>query len=244
MTDPEIREERIHEGIAIIRLCAPSRKNAFTGVMARALIAALRRAEDDTTVGAVIVTGGPHAFCAGAHRGLLDAVASGTDPQADLDIHAVYEVFETIRAMSAPTLAVVCGPAVGAGLNLALACDVRLVGENTYLRSMFVANQIHPAGGHLRMLHAIGGRALTVRLAVLDEPLDAPGAVAAGLAIGPYAPDQAEDAAIQLARAAAQQPKLVRLIHESAQRVINLPDDVAANLEAQAQSATLRQRRR
>ncbi|MGH2882161.1 MAG: enoyl-CoA hydratase/isomerase family protein, partial [Solirubrobacteraceae bacterium] len=172
-------------GVSLIRLRAPERKNALVGEMARDLIRALTQADGDPRVGAIVISGGTDAFCAGAHRGLL-AAAAADDPHAKDDIQAVYRTFATVRDTDAPTIAAITGPAVGAGLNLALACGLRVVGESAYLRSMFLANDIHPAGGHLRMLRDLGGRALAVRMAVLDEPLDAAAAVAAGLALGPY----------------------------------------------------------
>ncbi|MCZ4492382.1 MAG: Enoyl-CoA hydratase/isomerase [Conexibacter sp.] len=240
----EVRIEREHDGVALVRLMAPDRKNALVGDMARELLAALAEADADDSVGAVVISGGEDAFCAGAHRGLLAAVGAGDDPQAQVDIQAVYAIFDAVRRLRAPSIAAVCGPAVGAGLNLALACGVRLAGDNAFLRSMFVGNDIHPAGGHLRMLRDIGGRSLAVRMAVLDEPLGAAAAVAAGLAIGPYPPADVEAAAIRLARHAAAKPSLARWINGSVDDVIGLTDNAAAQFEAEAQGRSLRQRER
>jgi len=230
-------------GVALIRLAAPERKNALVGEMARDLIRAVADADDDPRVGAIVISGGSDAFCAGAHRGLLAAVAAGEDPRASDDVEAVYRIFATVRDTDAPTIAAIAGPAVGAGLNLALACDLRLVGESAYLRSMFLANDIHPAGGHLRMLRDVGGPALAVRMAVLDEPLDAAAAVAAGLALGPFPDAELEAEAIRLARRAAAKPALARWINRSVRGVADLGDADAARLEADAQRLSLRQRK-
>lgn len=237
----EIAVERLAEGVAAIRLHAPARKNAFVGTMARDLIAAVREVDLADDIGAVVITGGVDAFCAGAHRDLLTAVAAG-DPSAVADIEDVYEVFDAVRAMGTPTIAAVCGPAVGAGLNLALACGVRLAGDNAYLRSMFVANGIHPAGGHLRMLQEIGGRSLAVRMSVFDRALDADAAVAAGLAIATYPAGDVEGEAVALARDAARRPGLARWINRSIARVEQLDVDAASALEAAAQRQTLQAR--
>lgn len=228
-------------GVALIRLDAPERKNALVGEMARDLVRAVTEADGDPRVGAIVISGGTEAFCAGAHRGLLAAAAS-EDRNASDDLEAVYEIFATVRAADAPTIAAIAGPAVGAGLNLALACGLRLVGESAYLRSMFLANDIHPAGGHLRMLRDLGGPALAVRMAVLDEPLDAAAAVAAGLALGPYPDAELEAEAILLARRAAAKPALARWINRSVREVANLDDPGAARHEADAQHLSLRQR--
>jgi enoyl-CoA hydratase len=234
----EVVVSRPSQGVALIRLQAASRKNAFTGDMARALVDALRVVEADANVAAVVISGGSEAFCAGAHRDLLDGVAAG-DAQSEADIGAVYEVFSILRSMEAVTVAAVCGPAVGAGLNLALACGVRIVGDNAFLRSMFIANKIHPAGGHLKMLQDIGGRSLAVRLAALDEPLDAAAAVQAGVAIGPVPAPEAEQRAIELVRRVVDVPSLARSINASIRVVTALDDDAAARMEADAQRATL-----
>ena len=239
------KEVQVHHaadgGVALIQLDAPERKNALVGGMARDLVRAVAEADRDPQVGAIVITGGTDAFCAGAHRGLLAAAASD-DPHAIDDLEAVYRVFATVRETDVPTIAAIAGPAVGAGLNLALACGLRLVGESAYLRSMFLANDIHPAGGHLRMLRDLGGRALAVRMAVLDEPLDAAAAVAAGLALGPYPDPELEPEAVRLARRVATKPALARWINRSVREVANLDDAGAARHEADAQHLSLRQR--
>ncbi|MDQ6779060.1 MAG: enoyl-CoA hydratase-related protein [Actinomycetota bacterium] len=237
---PEILIDHPEGGIAILRLNATGRKNALTGSMALALIEACKQLDADPNVGAVVITGGADAFCAGAHRDLLTAAGTREDSNATSDLESIYQAFSTVRALEVPTIASICGPAVGAGLNLALACDVRIVGRNAYLRSMFVANDIHPAGGHLRMLLEIGGPSLAVRLAVFDQPLDAEAAVASGLAIGPVAPEDAERQAARLARHAGAKPRLARWIRRSLARSTDLAVDDAATLEAEAQLLSLR----
>jgi enoyl-CoA hydratase/carnithine racemase len=189
-----------------------------------------------------VITCGEEAFCAGAHRGLLAAVGTGDNPQARQDIEAVYGVFEAVRRLSIASIAAACGPAVGAGLNLARACSLRVVGDNALLRSMFIVNDIHPAGGHLRMLSALGGRSLVVRMAVLDEPLRAEAAVRAGLAEGPYPAADVESHALALTRYAAAKPSLARWIYRSVNEVSTLTDDASAELEATAQALSLHKR--
>jgi len=234
----EILVEHARPGVVVIRLDAPSRRNALRGDMARDFVAACRAVKASPEVGAAVITGGPVAFCAGADRALLSAVASG-DPDAEADLLAVYEMFDVLRDLRVPTIAAVCGAAVGAGLNLALACSLRVAGENARLESGFVRNGIHPAGGHLRMLRGIGGRALAVRMAVLDEPLTAEQATAAGLVLGSCAADRAEAWAVELATRAGQNPALARWITESVDAVAGLGEADAAQLEADAQRRSL-----
>jgi enoyl-CoA hydratase len=239
MVGTEVSTSRPEPGIALVRLEAADRKNALNGEMARAITAAVRELDADPEVGAIIVGGGPEAFCAGADRALLAAAGAGEEA-ARADLLAVYEIFVALREASAPTVASVCGPAVGAGFNLALACDVRIVGGNAYLRSMFLANSIQPAGGHLRMLLDLGDPGLAVRLAALDQPLRGAEAVAAGLAASCVDPEEAEGAAVRFAGYAARQPTVARAIKRSVAAVGGLDMPAAESYEAEAQAAALR----
>ncbi len=238
----EIEVSTPEPGIGLVRLHASDRRNALTGDMARELIAALGALDGDPTVGGIVISGGEEAFCAGAHRAVLASAEEGDDVAAQRDLLSVYQVFETLRALQAPTVASVCGPAVGAGFNLALACDAMLVGENAHLRSMFLANSIHPAGGHLRMLFDVGGQSLAVRMAALDQPLDARGALVAGLAAAIHDPQQTEAEAVRFVALAAKQPGLARAIKRSARAAGTLDMQAAAEWEGAAQIETLRKR--
>lgn len=230
--------ERPASGVALVRMCAPERKNALTGDSARALLDALREVDADTTVGAMVLTGTADAFCAGAHRDLLTAVGNG-EPQAVSDITTVYELFEVMRHSPVPIIAAVRGAAVGAGLNLVLAADVRIVAENAYLRSMFVANGIHPGGAHLQMLDRIGGREATTLMAVLDEPVSGADFARRGWAAAALPGEEVEARALALAKRAGRAAVLARLIKASAVATITLPSNEAADYEAGHQRATL-----
>jgi enoyl-CoA hydratase len=228
-------------GIALLRLRAPGRRNALTGDFARAIVAALRGLDEDEELAAVIVSGGEDSFCAGAHRAVLDGAAK-EEAGALADLASIYEVFVTLRAMRVPTVAAVCGPAVGAGLNLALACDIRMLAGDAYLRSMFLANSIHPAGGHLRMLAPLVGHELATAMAVFDRPLSGAEGAAAGLGLGPFAAARVEDEALAMVERAAAQPTLARSIKASMPVVAGLDVEAAADFEAAAQRSSLKGR--
>jgi enoyl-CoA hydratase len=206
--------------------------------MSRQITAAVRSLDADQAVGAIVVSGGSDAFCAGADRTVLAGAGAGEEA-AQADLLAVYEAIAALRQAAAPTIASVCGPAVGAGLNLALACDVRIVSHDAYLRSMFLANSITPAGGHLRMLLDLGGPGLAVRLAAFDQPLRGVEAPTAGLAAFSTEPAEAESDAIRYATYAARQPRLSRAIKRSVAAVSGLEMAAAERHEAEAQAAAL-----
>jgi enoyl-CoA hydratase len=246
MNDPpsvtaEVEVSRPTAGIALLRLRAPERRNALTGGFARAIVAALRGLDEDETLAAVVVSGGEDAFCAGAHRAVLDGAAQGEEG-ALADLASIYEVFVSLRAMKAPTVAAVCGPAVGAGLNLALACDIRMLAGDAYLRSMFLANSIHPAGGHLRMLAPLVGHELATAMAVFDRPVTGAEGAAAGLGLGPFAAAEVETEVLAMVERAAAKPALARSIKASMPAVAELDVEVAAEFEAKAQRSSLKGR--
>jgi enoyl-CoA hydratase len=234
----EVVVESPAPGVVLIRLCAAHRKNALTGTSARELLGALRSVADDPTIGALVLAGTDTAFCAGAHRELLSAVGRG-EPAALDDISAVYDVFEVMRTSPVPIIAAVQGAAVGAGLNLVLAADVRIVADNAYLRSMFVANSIHPGGAHLKMLEGIGGREAVTLMAVLDEPLSGADFAKAGWATHALPAAEVEDRAIALAQRAGRAPALARLIKSSAHLTTTMTTPEAASYEGRQQQATL-----
>jgi len=220
---------------------APERKNALTGDMSRELVSRLREIAEDPSIGALVISGTADAFCAGAHRSVLAGAAAELADGGDEavtkspDLLAVYEIFDAVRGLPVPSIAAVCGPAVGAGLNLALACDVRVVGDNAVLRSMFAANRIHPAGGHLRMLSQLLGPQPAIEVACLDNSLPAAEAVRIGLASHLCPAEEAESRAVALAERAGAQPELVRSIKASVGSVSALEMETASRHEAQEQ---------
>ncbi|HEY2204871.1 MAG TPA: enoyl-CoA hydratase-related protein, partial [Pseudonocardia sp.] len=135
-----VRSER-RDGVALITVSDPERRNAMAADLAAQLVEEVRRAEQDESVGAVVVTGEPPAFCAGA-----DLAQLGESTEAGL--RRVYAGFMAVANCTLPTLAAVNGAAVGAGMNLALACDVRVAGPKARFDSRFLQLGIHPGGGY------------------------------------------------------------------------------------------------
>lgn len=234
----EITVDRSIAGCAVITMCAADRRNALTGDMSRSLVSELRAIARDVSVGVVVLYGEGGHFCAGAHRGVLTGAAEG-DGRALIDLQSVYETFDVLREMPCPTIAAVCGSAVGAGLNLALACDVRVVASDAYLRSMFIANEIHPGGGHIKMLENIAGVELATLLAALDIPITGDAAARMGLAAMSVLSEDVLETSLQLARHAAAHPALARKIAESIDQEIPMNMSQACAHEALAQAASL-----
>src|SRR5438270_9687010 len=125
--------------VAVLTLSDPERRNALTGPLVTEIVDTFDRIEADDSIGAVVVTGAPPAFCSGADTSALGRMASddGTPGERGSVVN-VYEGFLRVLRSSLPTVAAVNGPAVGAGFNLALACDVRIAGQSARFDARFV----------------------------------------------------------------------------------------------------------
>src|SRR5699024_5937383 len=135
-----IRSEII-DGVGLLTLDAPQRRNAFDLEMCDEVISTLERLEADHDVGALIVTGAGSASCAGAD---LSHLAGDHDRSTEEGLLAIYEGFLGVSRSPPPTIAAVNGPAVGAGLNLSLAYDVRITARSIRLDTRFLQLGIHP----------------------------------------------------------------------------------------------------
>jgi enoyl-CoA hydratase len=142
-----------------------------------------------------------------------------------------------------PTIALVTGPAVGAGVNLALACDVIVAGESARFDPRFLDVGIHPGGGHLWRLTERVGPQGAAALSLLGDTLTGPEAAARGLAWRCVPDAEGLDLALSFARrAAGRSPELVQRTKRTLRESRPLTDPVAASaLELEAQEWSVRQ---
>lgn len=236
----------VEEGVATIVLAAPERRNALTPAMARQLVEVCATVDADASVGAVVVAAEGESFCAGGHRETL--VAATADPLADPtydDLMVVYESFARVGRLEPPTIAAVRGAAVGAGVNLALATDLRIVAEDAVLMAGFLRLGIHPGGGHFTLAARTGGRETAAALGLFGETIDGRRAQELGLAWEALPAAAVEARAQQLARRAARDPELARAAARSFRLELGppaLPWAAALQLETTAQQRSLRRR--
>ncbi len=165
---------QVEAGVAIITLNNPAERNTLTGAMVAEIGSAMDRFEADESVHAIIVTGAAPAFCAGANLGNL-AEATGES------LKAIYEGFLRVARSPLPTIAAVNGAAVGAGMNLALCCDVRLAGTSAKFDTRFTQIGIHPGGGHTWMMSRALGTQASMATVVFGEVLSGKDAERHGL---------------------------------------------------------------
>ena len=194
----------IADGVATLTLNNPDERNTLTAPMVAEITAAMDAFEADESVGALVVTGTPPAFCAGANLGNL-AEATGES------LGTIYEGFLRIARSPLPTLAAVNGAAVGAGMNLALGCDVRIVADTAKLDTRFLQLGIHPGGGHTWMLRRIVGPQAAMAAVVFGQVLDGKEAERIGLAYRSVPADSLLEVAHEFAAKAAAAPRALAM---------------------------------
>src|SRR6187200_3087096 len=173
---PDLVLLHVDHHVAVITVNDPERRNAVTAEISAALRAAVDAAEANPDVHALIVTGAGKAFCAGAD---LTALGAATED----GLRVIYDGFLAVANCALPTIAAVNGAAVGAGLNLALAADVRIAGPAALFDPRFQKLGIHPGGGATWMLQRAVGPQVARASLLFGMSFDAQTAVRHGLAL-------------------------------------------------------------
>jgi enoyl-CoA hydratase len=221
----------VADRVAVLTLNDPDRRNVVSNALNDAILAAMDELEARSDVGALIVTGAGSAFCAGAD---LEDLANCDSEEK---LRTIYSGFLRLAGSSLPTVAAVNGPAVGAGLNLALACDVILAGASARFDTRFLQIGLHPGGGNTWRLRRITDLQSTMAMVLFGEVIDGPRAAEIGLAwrCVPDA-DLLAEAQTLAARAAAGPPELVRRMKATIlgmDAVTNSDDAVSAEIGPQ-----------
>jgi 2-(1,2-epoxy-1,2-dihydrophenyl)acetyl-CoA isomerase len=222
----------VKDGIATLTLNRPERLNALGDTLREDLHGAVTRASDDALVRVIVVTGAGKGFCAGgdvkamnerreqgAPRPIMEKVAPGRD-----------QTVLALRDAPKPVIAAVNGAAAGAGMNLALACDIRLASTAAKFAQAFVKRGLHPDWGGTYFLPRVVGVAKAAELIWTGEIIDADEALRLGIVSAVHPHDELMAATHALARKIAAGPPIaIRL----AKRAIyhNLEADLRQALE-------------
>ena len=198
-------EVAIADRVATLTLNNPAERNTLTAPMVAEIIAVVDAIEADDGVGAIVVTGAAPAFCAGANLGNL-AEADGSS------LGSIYEGFLRIARSPLPTLAAVNGAAVGAGMNLALGCDVRIAARRAKFDTRFLQIGLHPGGGHTWMFRRIAGPQAVMAAVVFGEVMDGAEAERIGLVHRCVDDDQLLAEAQRMAARAASAPRELSIV--------------------------------
>jgi len=217
---------RIEDRVAILTMNRPERRNAFSDAMIAAMGSVLAEVEADPEVGCVVLTGAEGAFCAGGDvKGMAEAGGQGGGHGIDAAIHrqrlAQRATAGRLYGMPKPTLASLPGAAAGAGLSLALSCDLRIAADNAVLTTAFAKVGFSGDWGGTFFMSQLIGAAKTRELYYLSERLDAKQAESLGLVnrVVPAAALEAETLA--LARRLAHGPSVAfRYMKENINRAL------------------------
>jgi enoyl-CoA hydratase len=164
----------IQNNVALITLNNPEKRNMLTFELCELLVECVSKAEAHPDVKAIIITGSGSAFCAGGQL-------SDITPDK-LMLETIYSGFLCIAQSSLPTIAAVNGPAVGAGFNLAVGCDVRIVTDSARFEPRFFGLGLHPGGGNTWMLRQLANWNTAAGMLLFSQSLSGKDAVAKGLA--------------------------------------------------------------
>ena len=204
----------VKDAVATLTLNRPERLNALGDTLRDDLYDAVLRSSQDPDVRAMVVTGAGKGFCAGGDvkamnerkeqgggRPLEEKVAPGRD-----------RTVLALRDAPKPVIAAVNGAAAGAGMNLALGCDIRLASTAAKFTQAFVKRGLHPDWGGTYFLPRLVGMAKACELIFTGEIIDAPEALRLGIVNAVYEPEELMPAACALARKmAAGPPVAIRL---------------------------------
>ncbi|HMJ76571.1 MAG TPA: enoyl-CoA hydratase-related protein [Iamia sp.] len=230
-----VRVEVGDDGVAVLTLADPDRRNALRLEMTRALAAAVGTALA-AEVGAIVLTADPPVFCSG---GSLDDLLA---PRAPLE--ESYVGMLALAEAPVVTIAAVGGAAIGAGVNLPLACDVVVASPAARFDPRWLDVGIHPGGGHLWRLERRVGRQAAAALVLCGERVDGRQAERIGLAWRCVDTDDEllPEAHRLAARAAARDRALVQRTKATLRATVDQPDVTSAlDLELQAQQWSMAQ---
>ena len=189
MTDTLL--ENVADGVATLTMNRPEALNAMTPDMMPAALDALNRYAGDPNVRAIVLTGAGRGFCAGGDVKRMDKAAP--DPTLEERVQGLrqrMEVSRLLHEIAKPTIAMVRGPAAGAGMSLALACDMRIVSETARFTTAFARVGLSGDFGGAYFLTRLVGTAKARELYWLSETVPAEEALALGM-VNRVVPDDA-----------------------------------------------------
>ena len=189
--------ESMHDGVLTLTMNRPEARNALNLEMSELMIAALQRAQHDAAVRAIVLTGAGGAFCAG---GDVKSMAAGRDPNQSFEQRATRlrdraEASRLLYEIPKPTIAVIPGPAAGAGLALAMACDFRVAVDSARLTVAFAKVGLSGDYGASYFLTQLVGPARAKELLMFSPLLSADEALSMGLLTKVYPPGMFQEQA-------------------------------------------------
>lgn len=237
---PHLRVDRPAEGVVRLTLDNPDQRNAMSSEMTASWATAVEALRQDPTCRAVLVTGEGKAFCSGGDTSWI-----ASEPDAGVDdlrsrMLPFYRAWLSIRSLEVPTLAALNGAAIGAGLCMALACDVRYAASGAKLGVPFTQLGMHPGMAATHLLPDVVGPAAARDLLLTGRIVEADEALRLGLVSRVVEPDELAGAAVAAAAGmAGAAPIATRLTKLALLRGGHHDIEAGLQWEAMAQPITL-----
>jgi len=229
---PEVRL-RVEDTVGIITIDNPEARNGLNPELSAELIAACDEIDAQPEIGSAVIVGANRTFCSGADtrewRKDIEWAGDGYEL-----LSSIYQGFKRVGELCVPTVAAVRGAAVGAGMNLMLACDLRIVAKDVRLVAGFLDIGLHPGGGFFTLLSRAGGHQATSAMGIFGEEVNGSRAAEIGLAWESTDDELVESRALELAKAGSKDPGLARSAVASFRRELGPPSvswDAAIEIE-------------
>lgn len=235
----DLRLERPAPGVARLVLDNPGQRNAMSDAMTSSWGHAIEELKADPTVRVVIVTGDGSAFCAGGNLSWLASEPDATPDQLRTKMHPFYRQWLRIREIEVPTIAALNGPAIGAGLCVALACDLRYAAAGARLGVPFNKLGMHPGMAATYLLPDVVGPVHARDLLLTGRLVDAEEALRIGLVSAVYDDAALADAVLETAVGIAGNAPIPTKLTKVALRDGHVDIEAALRWEALAQPVTL-----
>ena len=233
--------EHVADKVATITLNRPDALNAVTRDMLKGLCEKVERLSEDPSVGAIVLTGAGRAFCSG---GDVKNMAAGKNDEEPLDVRAKtlrarMEVSRLIHEIPKPTIAMVRGAAAGAGMSIALACDLRVVSENARIITAFAKVGLSGDFGGSWFLTQLVGPAKARELYLLADAVGADEALSLGIVNRVVLDEKLEEETMALAKRLAEGPGVtLGYMKKNLNAAISQPLSQCLDLEAMHHAST------
>jgi len=230
----------IRDRVAIITLNRPEVRNALSDTLSPALRSMIKTCGEDANVNVLLITGTGNAFCAGgnvkgmgAHRDANKAAMSFDDKVTDLQERQRL-LTGTLVSVRKPTIAALPGPAVGAGLAIAMACDIRVAAQSAFVSTGYLRVGLSGDYGIAWLLTRLIGTARARELMFTSEKVDAARAEAIGLVNRVLPDDRLQEEAFALAKSLAEGPTLaLRYMKDNLDEALSFDFATARDQEAE-----------
>lgn len=197
------------DGVATITLNRPQFANGVVPESVRDLLAALDDLENDPSIRALVLTGAGRQFCAGADLHLMKRYLAEVYPvtKEPLNARVLFPLVHRLSASRLPVVAAINGAATAGGLDLALACDIRIASSRAKMGETYIKVGLTPATGGTYFLPRLVGSGMAAELALTGDIVDAARALDIGLVNRVVEPEELMDAAVGLAATIASRPR-------------------------------------